>query len=63
MRMRNEFKRGIWPLSYIHRLISPRSLANSDKHIKLCSLCVVSPIAAKYVLSDKLVIFHGVQKD
>ena len=29
----------------------------------LYSLCVVSPIAVKYVLSDKLVIFHGVQND
>ena len=47
----------------IHRLISPRSLVNSDKHIKLYSLCVVSPIAVKYVLSDRLMIFHGVQKD
>ena len=38
-------------------------LANSDKPIKLYSLCVISPIVVKYVLSDKLVIFHGVQKD
>jgi hypothetical protein len=62
--MRNKSKRGIWSFSYIDYFTSDlgdKVISNKVISIKLYRFCVVySPIAVKYVLSDKLVIFHGV---